>query len=182
VVSEGVPADLRLEALVHYSLAAPVSEALALIERVGGRLAEPRVMAGWTVWVALTLEPPAKLPAEAAEALAEVDDSAREPVLRQLLGLAPDSVKVAAARGLGRIGLAAAVEPLLAYRDGAESSRELAQAAGEEIAQIQARLGDVEAGRLSVATPAAATGGLAVAEANPAGGVSLAGEAAGPTA
>jgi HEAT repeat protein len=159
VESEAVPADLRLEGLVHYVLVAPVPEAFALIARVGGQLAE------------------AELPVKAGEPLAKVDDATREPVLLQLLALAPVRVKVAAARGLGRIGTVAAVEPLLAHRDGTESSGELRQAAGEAIAQIQARLGDVEAGRLSVAAPAAAAGGLAVAEADPSGGVSLAGEA-----
>jgi hypothetical protein len=160
VVSEDVPTDLRLEALVHYALAAPVPEALALVERGGGRLAE------------------AELSAEAAEALAEVDDSAREPVLLQLLGLAPDSLKVATARGLGPIGTVAAVEPLLVYRDGAEWSDELRQAAGEAIAQIQARLGNVEAGRLSVAAPVAAAGGLTAVEPDGTGGLSLVGEPA----
>jgi hypothetical protein len=134
--------------------------ALALVERGGGRLAE------------------AELPAEAAEGLAEIDDSAREPVLLQLLGLAPDSLKVATARGLGPIGTVAAVEPLLVYRDGAEWSDELRQAAGEAIAQIQARLGNVEAGRLSVAAPVAAAGGLTAVEPDGTGGLSLVGEPA----
>jgi hypothetical protein len=120
----------------------------------------------------------ADLPPEAAEQLAGIDDATREPVLLQLLARAPRSVKVAAACGLGRIGTVAAVAPLVAYRDGADWSGEPKRVAREAIAQIQTRLG-VEAGRLSVAAPPAGAGGLTVAEPDPAGGVSVAGESSG---
>jgi hypothetical protein len=166
VVSKAVPVDLRLEGLVHYGLAAPVPEALVLIDRVGGPLAE------------------AELPAEVAERLANVHDAAREPVLLRLLARAPQSasmsVLIAAVRGLGRIGAATAVEPLLAYRD-AERNGEVRRAAQHAIAQIQARLGDAEAGRLSVAALTAMGGRLTVADPAPAGGISLATESSATT-
>jgi hypothetical protein len=164
VEAETVPADLRLEGLVHYVLVASVPEALTLIERVGARLDR------------------ADLPAETAERLNKVYDTAREPVLLRLLAQAPISVKLPAVRGLGRVGTRAVVESLLPYRDDEGGNGELRHAAREAIAQIQARLGNVEAGRLSVAVPSAGVGGLTVAEPDPAGGVSLAGESPSPSA
>jgi hypothetical protein len=84
-----------------------------------------------------------------AIALGKVGDSAAEPTLLDLLDREHDELKIAAAEALGHAGTTAAVEPLLELTRGFLNS-ELKKAAREAIARIQSRLGDVEAGRLTL--------------------------------
>jgi hypothetical protein len=73
-----------------------------------------------------------------------------ELALLQLLADEEAEVQTAAAEALGAVGSVAAVEPLLPLTKGFGRGS-LRQAARGAIASIQSRLGDVEAGRLSLA-------------------------------
>jgi hypothetical protein len=84
-----------------------------------------------------------------AELLEEVGDATAEPALLKLLDRDSESVRIVAARALGHVGTVSAVEALRAHSGGILLS-DLKRAAREAIAQIQARLGVVEPGRLSL--------------------------------
>jgi HEAT repeat protein len=73
----------------------------------------------------------------------------REDVLIHLLGDASSDVQCASAEALGRGGSVTAVEPLSSIANRI-TRPQLSQAARAAIGRIQARLGDVEAGRLSL--------------------------------
>jgi hypothetical protein len=103
-----------------------------------------------------------------------------EPVLLHLLERESDAVRAAAAQALVRHGTIRAVEPLLALTKGLRTSGRVKLLAQDAIRQIQSRLGDVEAGRLSLATPAEQEGALSLAGgADEAGALSLSGAADG---
>ncbi len=106
-----------------------------------------------------------------AEGLATLADPRAEQALVQLLSRPADGVRCAAARSLGRVGSIAAVEPLLALTKGALFGGEAREAAREAVRRIQERLGDADAGRLSLAEPGG-EGALSLAE--PDGALSLA--------
>jgi HEAT repeat protein len=112
---------------------------------------------------------------ELAEAMAQTlgqlgDRKAERPLL---LLLARDSiaVKIASATALGLVGSIDAVEPLLPLVKGLLESAELKEAAREAIRRIQARLGDADAGRLSLLGESEQSGALSIAA--PTGAVSL---------
>jgi hypothetical protein len=69
-----------------------------------------------------------------------------------------------AIEALGRIGTARAVEPLQKRREGLLTASRLKDAAKEAIRQIQSRLGDVDAGRLSLVETSQGSGDLSLAE------------------
>jgi HEAT repeat protein len=98
-----------------------------------------------------------------------------EPGLLSLLGRASDAVRTAAAGALARVGTVRAVEPLLALTSGLLTAPSLKRAAREAVERIQGRLGDAEAGRLSLVVPAEEAGSLSLAgaEPEPAGELSL---------
>jgi HEAT repeat protein len=96
-----------------------------------------------------------------AGALGSIGDSSAEPGLLSLLDRDEGGVKVAAARALGLVGTVAAVETLVAYAK-QTLDRKSRRAAREAIARIQARLGDVEAGRLAVADVSQPEGALSL--------------------
>lgn len=98
----------------------------------------------------LTSASDASLRAAAARTLSALESPLIEPRLLELLADDEEEVQVAAAEALGRIGDIATVEPLLSFtrRFGRTPLRE---AARDAIARIQSRLGDVEAGRVSLA-------------------------------
>lgn len=92
--------------------------------------------------------------AAAVRALGQLADHPAAPGgteqhLLQLLGDPSDDVQRASAEALGAVGSVRAVEPLLGLTGGLGRAA-LRQAARGAIAQIQSRLGDVEAGRLSL--------------------------------
>jgi hypothetical protein len=94
-----------------------------------------------------------------ASAFQEIGGPRAEKALIELLATteAPPALK-AAAEALGRIGTIAAVEPLMALLE-----KGLAKdAARDAVRAIQARLGDVGAGRLSVVEPGAGGGALSL--------------------
>jgi hypothetical protein len=122
----------------------------------------------------------ATLPAlepESATALAELlgrhASASAEGLLLALFERDEPDTKIAAARALARVGTIAAVEHLHAYTRGLSVESELRTSAREAIAAIQARLGDVEAGRLALADVSGDRGALSPSLG--AGAVSLAG-------
>ncbi len=79
------------------------------------------------------------------------------------------------AAGLGAVGTVTSVEPLLPLSKGGLFGSRDAKLARRAIAAIQARLGDVAAGSLSIAEPEDRVGGLSVASpATEAGALSVA--------
>jgi HEAT repeat protein len=95
----------------------------------------------------LAVETP-ELAAAAADALGATRDAAGEHALVAALRSTHEVVRIAAARGLGRVGTAAAVGPL---RDAESGDSGLRRAARQAIAEIQARLAGAEPGQLSLA-------------------------------
>lgn len=112
-----------------------------------------------------------------AEALGILADPSTEPALIRLLGDASTPVQCAAARSLGSIGSVLAVEPLMPHTEGLGNA-ERRQAARAAIGQIQSRLGNVEAGRLSLAAEHPLSGAVSLADTNSeaAGALSLSSE------
>jgi HEAT repeat protein len=102
----------------------------------------------------------------AARAFGTLGDSRAEPVLLDLLSHPRPAAREAAVLSLGQVGTIRAVEPLTALA----AAGPLRAAAREAIRRVQARLGDAEAGRLSVAPERGATGAVSLpaeAEADP---------------
>lgn len=112
-----------------------------------------------------------------AAALSRFADAETERLLIGLLGDASRRVQCAAARALGTRGSVLAVEPLLLHAKGLGST-ELRQAARAAVGAIQSRLGDAEAGQLSLASADPLPGALSLAEveSEAAGGLSLSAE------
>jgi HEAT repeat protein len=122
--------------------------------------------------------------AAAARALGARARPDTEPALLGLLSDDSPDVQQASAEALGLFGSVAAVEPLLPLAESVLRPR-LRQAARGAIGRIQSRLGNAEAGRLSLPDPDGLAGALDVADESAAvriGALSLAHEtvAAGP--
>jgi hypothetical protein len=113
--------------------------------------------------------------AEAARVLGRLAQPQTEPLLIQLLRDPASDVQHASAEALGLFGSVAAVEPLLPLAESLVRPR-LRQAARGAIGRIQSRLGDVEAGRLSLSNPHDLAGAVDVVDTSAlrAGEVSLA--------
>lgn len=93
--------------------------------------------------------------ASATAPLAPRDERAStEQRLLQLLADPSEAVQVASAEALAQVGSVRAVEPLLELTRGLLGRGSLRQAARAAIAQIQSRLGNVDAGRVSLADAA----------------------------
>jgi len=86
-------------------------------------------------------------------------------VLIQLLSDSSLEVQHASAESLGAVGSVAAVAPLLPLAGGLGRAQ-LRQAARAAIGRIQSRLGEVEAGRLSLAEERPLAGAVALADAS----------------
>jgi HEAT repeat protein len=119
--------------------------------------------------------------AEAARVLGRLAHPQAEPILIQLLSDAASDVQHASAEALGLFGSVAAVEPLLPLAETLVRPR-LRQAARGAIGRIQSRLGDVEAGRLSLSDPRDLAGAVDVVDTSAlrVGEVSLAEEPVAP--
>lgn len=120
---------------------------------------------------------PTSSPAEAAsiaQLLGELGEVRAETSLVDLLAHKDPAVQLAATNSLGKVGSVRVVEPLLALARSAGriASTELSRAAEASARAIQARLGDVAPGRLSLSEVAAPAGALSVAREE--GSVSLA--------
>jgi HEAT repeat protein len=143
---ENAPSDKVLPLLEELldSLAPAVrKEAIVGLGKLGHRPAVERLCS-----LAASADP--ETAAVLASALAKIGDSAAEPALLTLLEREEEGQKIAVVSALGHVGTAAAVEPLMDLT-GRVLSSELGRAAEEAIARIQSRLGDVEAGRLTLA-------------------------------
>ncbi len=189
-LSPEVEADLRRQALQHFFRHADEGRAVKVLEQLAAaaspaELLPALVEAAGRLRHVPTLE---RLLAQAdglgdeaaaslAGAVAGAGDAAAEEGLLRLLAREAAEVRAAAARALGQVGSVRAVEPLLALTTGLLASPSVKQAAREAVARIQSRLGDVEAGRLSLAVPSGDAGALSLAgdETAPGGGLSLAG-------
>jgi hypothetical protein len=101
--------------------------------------------------------------AAAASALGGLGLPAAEPLLISLLSDSSAEVQRASADALGVLGSVAAVEPLLPLAEGFGRSA-LRQAARGAIGRIQSRLGNVEAGRVSLAEDQGLAGAVDLAE------------------
>lgn len=102
------------------------------------------------------------LAAAAARAFGELGDGSDERVLLPLLTRDDDHVQLAAVGALGRIGTVACVGPLLSLTSGLRLPGAVKEAAREAIRRIQARVGPVDGGRLSLVDEHAASGGLSL--------------------
>lgn len=120
-----------------------------------------------------------ELAVAAAGALGTTHDPGAEAPLVRALDSPSGALRDAAARALGRTGTATAVPPLKAaearYSDVARTAR-------QAIAEIQARLTGAEPGQLSLAAAAGDVGRLSLADADPAGRLTLAGTSTGEPA
>lgn len=101
--------------------------------------------------------------AGAARALSAFAQPHTEPLLLELLSDVSSDVQQASAEALGLFGSVAAVEPLLPLAESLVRPR-LRQAARGAIGRIQSRLGDAEAGRLSLSDPHGLAGALDMAD------------------
>jgi len=106
-----------------------------------------------------------------AQTLKLIDRTESEPTLIALLDHSADEVRVLAAEALSSVGTTRAVEPLLRISDGPSSSY-FKSTAHSAIRSIHGRLGDVQAGQLSLLDPVVSMGALSLATEQ--GGLSLA--------
>jgi HEAT repeat protein len=96
-----------------------------------------------------------------ATALGKLGDARAETTLIGLLGHEVIEVRAAAASALGLVGTVRAVVPLLPLTEGILHG-ELRQAARDAIRKIQSRLGDAEAGRISLAGAEESSGAVSL--------------------
>ncbi len=96
--------------------------------------------------------------------LAELREAPAGSTLVDLLGHESLEVAWAAATALGFVGSVAEVEPLRARAHGLLTDSRLKEAVEKAVGRIQARLGDVQPGRLSLAEEDAPAGGLTLAD------------------
>ncbi|MDA8016334.1 MAG: HEAT repeat domain-containing protein [Thermoanaerobaculia bacterium] len=123
----------------------------------------------------LAVEPGETLEAEAlAWALGRCGDPLAQPRLLDLMTVADDEVRLAAAKALGAFGDIRAVPALreAAGSQGLLKSR-LARAAEDAIAKIQQRAGGSQAGEISIAVPEPLEGAVSSADDSAGGEVSL---------
>jgi len=170
---ETVDLSIRLRAVRQLVEAADAEQTGPLLERllstpaplllkaVVGGIGQLRYRPAAAKLVALLGRADAETARATAETLGRVGDTAAEPALLSLLERGEPAVQIAAARALGQVGTVQAVEPLLVYTRGLLDS-ELKRAAREAVGAIQARLGNVEGGRLSLAGLAANDGALSL--------------------
>jgi HEAT repeat protein len=182
-LSAEVEPDLRRQALQHFFHHTDAGRAVPVLEQLAAssppaELLPALVEAAGRIRHVPTLE---RLLGQAdglgdsavaslAGAVAEANDAAAEEGLLRLLTREAAEVRAAAARALGQVGTVHAVEPLLALTEGLLTSPSVKQAARQAVARIQSRLGDAEAGRLSLAVPAEGAGALSLPGEERAGG------------
>ncbi|MFC2171231.1 HEAT repeat domain-containing protein [Acidobacteriota bacterium] len=175
--SEDADQDLRVRALKHHygtlppaqqdvsELEALLSSSSLLVRRIAielmGSLGHRPVLERIDM---LLDDADVKTAEVIAIAIREIGDPAAEPTLLRMLGRDETRVKEAAANALGTVGTVRAVEPLLELTTGVARSGSLKRASREAISRIQHRLGDAEAGRLSLAAADDIGGELSMVE------------------
>lgn len=113
---------------------------------------------------------PAVLTASIA-AVARFGSASDEPRIARLLSHVNKAVRLEAVKALSRVGTIASVEALTDARVKAAANEELKRAIDAAISRIQGRVGDADAGRLSIVHDTETAGGLAIAP--PTGAVSV---------
>lgn len=160
VEQDSVPAEVRAQAMAALAaqfarervepilatalLAASAPLVTAAVQSVGAARAVG--LTGSVCALAETASAPLQI--EIAKALGALASPDAEPTLLRLLGSNEDEVRIAAAQALGQAGTVRAVEPLLLVKNGL--LRDVKTAARQAARAIQGRLGNAEAGRLSV--------------------------------
>jgi HEAT repeat protein len=181
---EAEPVETRLRAMRFLTKKAPSEKVRPLLEKLLDSL-NPAVRKeaiadlGWLrhrpaagKLCRLTATADSETAVVLAWALAKIGDPAAEPTLLSLLEREEEELKIAAANALGRVGTATAVEPLMKLT-GSLLGSDLGHAAEKAIAEIQSRLGDVEAGRLTLTKLTEREGALSLSREG--GGLSLPG-------
>ncbi len=170
---ETVDVSIRLRALRHLVDAADAEQTGPLLERllstpvplllkgVVAGIRQLRYRPAVPKLIVLLGRADAETARATAETLGRIGDASAEPALLSLLERGEKAVQIAAARALGQVGTVQAVESLLAQTPGLLDS-ELKRAAREAVGAIQARLGNAECGRLSLAGLAANGGALSL--------------------
>lgn len=153
------PSD-RIEPILATALATGIAP-LVMAAVQGAGIAHTVRLTGNLCALAETASAPLQI--EIAKTLLELATPEAEATLLALLGSAEDDVRIAAAQALGKVGSVRAVEPLLLVKNGL--LRDVKTTARQAARAIQSRLGNAEAGRLSV-----------VEQDDPQGALSLAGE------
>jgi hypothetical protein len=175
VQDSDVPGDVRAASLEHlassfsYNRAKPV--VAGALESADDRLARAAVVAVGQAKdveeiqriVAIATERDALLCEAVATTLGQLGDAFAEGVLIKLLGREEPAIRVAAAKALGLVGTVHAVEPLLPLTKELLGALGLRAAALDAVRSIQARLGDAEAGRVSVAKVEDVAGAVSLA-------------------
>ncbi len=110
----------------------------------------------------LARDPSAEVAAAVADAYGASGDRESESPLLAILARWEPLVKRAAARALGRVGGAAAVEPLLALSRGLLADPEVKRAARAALEEIRSRLDPEGAGRLALSEPPPEAGRLTI--------------------
>jgi hypothetical protein len=104
----------------------------------------------------------AALTEDVATALGKLGDKRAEATLVGLLGHETTAVRIAAAAALGLVGSVDAVEPLFLLGKGLLGNPKLREVSRDAICRIQSRLGDAEAGRVSLASVDEAAGAVSL--------------------
>lgn len=171
-----LPAELRVGATDAWARIAQPPDAPALLpELLSSASPEIRIAA---VRAAGRLQEPTMLPRILERARGAAGSEAQaiastlraypgpetEAALARLLHAGEAAVRIEAARTLAVIGTLASVEPLLPLARGLLVDADVKRAAREAIQAIRARLGSVDAGRLSLSDLAAAAGALSAAQ------------------
>ncbi|MBI3271702.1 MAG: HEAT repeat domain-containing protein [Planctomycetes bacterium] len=178
VESDSSPEEYRLEALEHLLRELPRDGLAVFLERLIGSKCDGVRKRAFKALLSLKETPPLELlveklaganPAATCDlvrAIGRLEDPNAEAALLPLLEHADPQVKTVVSGVLGRIGTIRAVEPLLACARGAGGlgKGELGAVARFAVKAIQRRLGEVDAGRLSVVEGEAEDGALSLAE------------------
>jgi len=176
--NSGLKTELRVEALraLHAGGAPALDQLLAELARSGppelacealSVIRERQLSALSGAVVACTSSEHEAVRAAAATTLGRLPRGPSEAALIGLLLDPAEPVQRASAEALGSVGSVAAVEPLLPLAEGFGRAQ-LRQAARGAIGRIQSRLGNVEAGRLSLVAGEELAGAVDLAPAAPA--------------
>ncbi|MCK6548491.1 HEAT repeat domain-containing protein, partial [Myxococcota bacterium] len=181
IASEDEPVLLRTMALKHLARHAPLDRVRPLLHRalgsehsrlrgaaieLLGRLADT---ASLDALIATAERPALSVHARAAvaRALGAIGDVRGEDRLLTWLADPEPEVKIAAATALGRAGSSRALGPLTRVASRYVGDRELSSAASSAAARIEARVGPVDRGRLSVLEATSPAGALAFPDVEP---------------
>jgi len=175
VQDSGVPGDVRASSLEHlassFSYQRAKTAVAGALESADDSLRRAAVVVVGKAKdadqllrvVALAYEKDASLGEAVATTLGQLGDAFAESALIKLLGREEPVVRLAAAKALGLVGTVHAVEPLLPLTRGLLGDDKVREAAQDAVRRIQLRLGDAEAGRVSIAKVEDVAGAVSLA-------------------